>query len=94
MAPFLGLQGNRLNLVALFGILMPSIVSLGYNQSLLGGVLTLDAFEKQFPEIAPGFADETIVNLAGGVLRLRVGDPASGLLECRWVPRFFPGTRS
>lgn len=52
MAPFLGFQGNRLNLVALLGILMPSIVSVGYNQSLLGGVLTLNAFEKQFPEIS------------------------------------------
>lgn len=52
MAPFLGLRGNRLNLVSLFGVLMPSIVSLGYNQSLLGGVLTLKAFEKQFQEIS------------------------------------------
>lgn len=31
---------------------MPSIVSLGYNQSLLGGVLTLDAFQKQFQQIS------------------------------------------
>ncbi|KAJ5156926.1 sugar transporter [Penicillium canariense] len=30
---------------------MPSIVSFGYNQSLLGGVLTLHSFEKQFREI-------------------------------------------
>lgn len=30
---------------------MPSIVSFGYNQSLLGGVLTLDSFQKQFNEI-------------------------------------------
>ncbi|KAJ5086159.1 sugar transporter [Penicillium argentinense] len=52
MTKFLGLRGNRLNLVALFGVMMPSIVSLGYNQSLLGGVLTLQAFEDQFPEIS------------------------------------------
>ncbi|GLI81307.1 hypothetical protein PoHVEF18_009683 [Penicillium ochrochloron] len=30
---------------------MPSIVSFGYNQSLLGGVLTLASFEQQFHEI-------------------------------------------
>lgn len=30
---------------------MPSIVSFGYNQSLLGSILTLDSFEKQFHEI-------------------------------------------
>jgi MFS family permease len=51
MAPFLGLRGNRLNLAALLGVMMPSIVSFGYNQSLLGGVLTLASFEQQFHEI-------------------------------------------
>ena len=30
---------------------MPSIVSFGYNQSLLGGVLTLDSFQEQFNDI-------------------------------------------
>lgn len=52
MAPFLGLRGNRLNLAGLFGVMMPSFIALGYNQALLGGVLTLNAFEKQFPEIS------------------------------------------
>lgn len=33
MAPFPGLQGNRLNVAALLGVIMPSIVSFGYNQS-------------------------------------------------------------
>lgn len=51
MARFLGLRGSRLNYAALLGVVMPSIMSLGYNQGLLGGVLTLPWFEAQFPEI-------------------------------------------
>jgi MFS family permease len=38
-------------MAALLGVMMPSIVSFGYNQSLLGGVLTLNNFEQQFREI-------------------------------------------
>lgn len=51
MRQFLGFRGNSLNVAALLGVMMPSIVSFGYNQSLLGGVLTLDSFQKQFNEI-------------------------------------------
>ncbi|KOS38620.1 hypothetical protein ACN38_g10554 [Penicillium nordicum] len=51
MTRFLGLRGSRLNHVALLGVVMPAIVSMGYNQGLLGGVLTLPWFEAQFPEI-------------------------------------------
>ena len=51
MTRFLGLRGSRLNHVALLGVVMPAIMSLGYNQGLLGGVLTMPWFESQFPEI-------------------------------------------
>ncbi|KAJ9490622.1 hypothetical protein VN97_g2620 [Penicillium thymicola] len=51
MTRFFGLRGSRLNHVALLGVVMPAIVSMGYNQGLLGGVLTLPYFEAQFPEI-------------------------------------------
>lgn len=51
MTRFLGLRGSRLNHVALLGVVMPAIMSMGYNQGLLGGVLTLPWFEAQFPEI-------------------------------------------
>lgn len=51
MGRFLGLRGNSLNMLALIGVTMPAIMSFGYNQSLLGGVLTLDSFQKQFLEI-------------------------------------------
>ena len=45
MTRFLGLRGSRLNHVALLGVVMPAIMSLGYNQGLLGGVLTMPWFE-------------------------------------------------
>ncbi|OQD73117.1 hypothetical protein PENDEC_c017G03887 [Penicillium decumbens] len=51
MKRYLGLRGNRLNMMALIGVTMPAIMSFGYNQSMLGGVLTLDSFERQFREI-------------------------------------------
>jgi MFS family permease len=38
-------------MMALIGVTMPAIMSFGYNQSMLGGVLTLDSFERQFREI-------------------------------------------
>lgn len=49
MPPFLA--GNRLNIVALLGVVMPAIMTFGYNQSLMGGVLTLKFFYRQFPAI-------------------------------------------
>lgn len=49
MTPFFGLRGNSLNIAALLGVVMPAIMTFGYNQSLLGGMLTFPAFEKQFP---------------------------------------------
>ena len=38
-------------MMALISVTMPAIMSFGYNQSMLGGVLTLDSFERQFREI-------------------------------------------
>ncbi|CAG7987365.1 unnamed protein product [Penicillium salamii] len=51
MSHFHGLRGNSLNQVALIGVVMPAMMSMGYNQGVLGGVLTMDWFQKQFPQI-------------------------------------------
>lgn len=51
MSHFCGLRGKRLNHVALLGVVMPAMMSLGYNQGLFGGILTLDWFQAQFPQI-------------------------------------------
>jgi MFS family permease len=51
MSHFLGLRGRRLNYVALLGVFMPTMMSMGYNLGSLGGVLTLERFEAQFPQL-------------------------------------------
>jgi MFS family permease len=51
MTRFFGLRGNSLNIAAILGVLMPGILTTGYNASSLGGVLDLKNFEEQFPEI-------------------------------------------
>lgn len=51
MTRFLGCRGNSLNIVAILGVLMPGIMSVGYNAASLGGVLTFNTFEAQFPDI-------------------------------------------
>lgn len=51
MTRFLGCRGSSLNIVAILGVLMPGIMSVGYNAASLGGVLTFNTFEAQFPEI-------------------------------------------
>ncbi|KAJ5289067.1 Major facilitator superfamily domain general substrate transporter [Penicillium angulare] len=51
MARFLGLRGNRLTLAAILGVLMPAILTVGYNTAVLGGVLSVESFRQSFPEI-------------------------------------------
>jgi MFS family permease len=87
MSRFLGLRGNGLNIAAILGVLMPGIMTVGYNTSVLGGVLSLDSFEKQFPEInterahnrsnASGLQGVTVAAFTmGGFL---------GTLSCIWL---------
>lgn len=86
MARFLGLRGNRLNLVALVGVTMPAIMSFGYNQTLLGGVLTLDSFERQFREIDVTHADPSeksrTSTIQGTVVALYAVGGLIGALSC------------
>lgn len=51
MAPYLGLKGHRLTLAALLLVVSPAFLSYGYNQAVLGGLLTLDSFVEAFPEM-------------------------------------------
>jgi hypothetical protein len=50
MAPFWGLRGTKLHAAvwveSFFGVII-----FGYNQSSMGGVLSFDNFERQFPQI-------------------------------------------
>ncbi|CAI7594650.1 unnamed protein product [Penicillium glandicola] len=83
---FLGLRGSRLNYVALLGVVMPALMSLGYNQGLLGGALTLPWFEAQFPQIDVTNAEHSEKNykstLQGTVVALYAAGGFLGAIAC------------
>jgi MFS family permease len=86
MTRFLGFRGTRLNYVAILGVVMPAIMSVGYNQGLLGGVLTLPWFEAQFPEIDVSSANSSEKqyksSLQGTVVALYAAGGLLGAVAC------------
>lgn len=86
---FLGLTGDSLNLAAIILIVMPAIISFGYNQSLLGGLLDFPAFEKRFPEIAADLATGSEkkhkTTLRGTVVALYAAGGIIGSVSCVWL---------
>lgn len=48
---FLGLRGNALTTAQTFLVVLPSFVLFGYNQSNLGGLVSLSDWTDHFPEI-------------------------------------------
>ncbi|OQE43325.1 hypothetical protein PENCOP_c003G05436 [Penicillium coprophilum] len=96
MPRFLGLRGNSLNIVAILGVLMPGILTTGYNASLLGGVLTLKNFEEQFPEINIAAAhDKSHASTVQGlvVASYTIGG-FFGTLSCIWLGDVFGRRRT
>lgn len=51
LKPYLGLRGNSLLTAALLLVVCPTFTCYGYNMSVAGGLLTLDAFNDQFPSM-------------------------------------------
>ncbi|KAJ5502814.1 hypothetical protein N7463_005688 [Penicillium fimorum] len=86
MARFFGLRGSRLNYAAILGVVMPTMMSMGYNQGLLGGVLTLPWFEFQFPEIDVTHAQPSekqyTSTLQGTVVALYAAGGFLGAMSC------------
>lgn len=87
MPRFLGLRGNSLNIAAILGVLMPGILTVGYNASLLGGVLTLRNFEAQFPEIniAAAQNQSRASTIQGMVVAAYTIGGLFGTLSCIWL---------
>lgn len=87
MTRFLGLRGTRLNAVTIIGVLMPGILSVGYNAASLGGVLSLESFERQFREI--DVDDAPNKNLAstiqGTVVAVYAIGGFIGTFACIWL---------
>ena len=51
MKKYFGLRGQSLNRVAIALVTLPSFMAYGYNQSVAGGLLTLQEFADQFPQM-------------------------------------------
>lgn len=51
LKPYLGLRGNALLRAAVMLVVCPTFTCYGYNMSVAGGLLTLDAFNTQFPRM-------------------------------------------
>jgi MFS family permease len=87
MTRFLGLRGNSLSIAAILGVLMPGILSIGYNASSLGGVLTQKNFEAQFPEIDIANAENRsqASKIQGTVVAAYTIGGFLGTLSCIWL---------
>lgn len=87
MTRFLGLRGTRLNVVTIIGVLMPGILSVGYNAASLGGVLSLESFERQFHEIdvtdAPN--KDLASTIQGTVVAVYAIGGFIGTFACIWL---------
>lgn len=87
MSRFLGLRGNRLNVAAILGVLMPGIMSVGYNAASLGGVLTIPTFESQFPKIDVDDAvnQSYTSTIQGTVVAVYAVGGFLGTFSCIWL---------
>ena len=47
----MGFRGNGLLRAAVWLVVFPTFTCYGYNMSVAGGLLTLDAFNRQFPQM-------------------------------------------
>ncbi|KAJ5698848.1 hypothetical protein N7462_000853 [Penicillium macrosclerotiorum] len=51
MAPYFGLRGSALSRAIIWLVVCPAFVTYGYNQGVMGGLLTLKSFAETFPQI-------------------------------------------
>ncbi|KAF3026971.1 hypothetical protein E8E15_004718 [Penicillium rubens] len=96
LKPFLGLRGNALLRAALFLVVCPTFTCYGYNMSVAGGLLTLDAFNDQFPRMdtihTSGALQQENSQIQGTVIALFTVGGIFGALSCvyfgdRWGRR-------
>lgn len=51
MAPYFGLRGPSLNRAIMWLVVCPAFLTYGYNQGVMGGLLTLESFAETFPQM-------------------------------------------
>ncbi|KAJ5930267.1 hypothetical protein N7466_005760 [Penicillium verhagenii] len=87
MARFLGLRGTRLSVMAIIGVLMPGIITVGYNTASLGGVLSLHSFNTTFPQIDVHHAKDkdSASSLEGTAVAAFAIGSFLGTFACIWL---------
>jgi hypothetical protein len=51
MAPYFGLRGTALSRAIIWLVVCPAFLTYGYNQGVMGGLLTLKSFAETFPDM-------------------------------------------
>ncbi|OGE50983.1 hypothetical protein PENARI_c015G08422 [Penicillium arizonense] len=89
MAPYLGLRGNALLRAAVMLVVCPTFTCYGYNMSVAGGLLTLDAFNSQFPRMdtihTEGTLQQQNSQIQGTVIALYTVGGIFGALSCVYL---------
>ncbi|CEJ57385.1 hypothetical protein PMG11_06079 [Penicillium brasilianum] len=87
--PFFGLQGNALLRAAVMLVVCPTFTCYGYNMSVAGGLLTLSAFNKQFPQMdtinTTGAQKSENSQIQGTVIALYTVGGIFGALSCVYL---------
>ncbi|CAI7675141.1 unnamed protein product [Penicillium pancosmium] len=86
LSPYLGLRGNSLLRAAVALVVFPTFTCYGYNMSVAGGLLTLPAFNEQFPRMdtinTTGALNKENSTIQGTVIALYTVGGIFGALSC------------
>ncbi|KAJ5119001.1 hypothetical protein N7448_010710 [Penicillium atrosanguineum] len=89
LKPYLGLRGNALLRAAVLLVVAPTFTCYGYNMSVAGGLLTLDAFNDQFPRMdtihTSGALEKENSTIQGTVIALYTVGGIFGALSCVYL---------
>lgn len=82
--------------MAILGVLMPGILSVGFNAASLGGVLSFSSFEAQFPEIDVTHSTNSshTSTLQGTVVAVYAIGGFIGTFSCIWIGEFLGRRRT
>ncbi|CAI7578231.1 hypothetical protein N7533_000415 [Penicillium manginii] len=87
--PFMGFRGNGLLRAAVWLVVFPTFTCYGYNMSVAGGLLTLDAFNRQFPQMdtinTTGATQQENSTIQGTVIALYTVGGIFGALSCVYL---------
>ncbi|PKY07978.1 general substrate transporter [Aspergillus campestris IBT 28561] len=89
LQPYLGLRGNALLRAAVWLVVCPAFTCYGYNMSVVGGILTLDSFSQQFPQMdtinASKSEEKLRSQIQGTVVALYTVGGIFGALSCIYL---------